>query len=327
LIFSSFLLFVSELPNLKPVFGTIVDVGGFIKVSALVELLVAKLKPDVLLLLLVLVLVVVAPNLNPDPSIDPPRLGTAAGLGLDPGFGSEQQGHCSLSGVFETMQVGQDQFFSFFEASWSLLISASFGLKNSVNGLGGGRVSILSFSPSTLFKDTVAFTSELVVEVAEPNEPKLDLALADPNAKSPADGFSSVEPLPFPKEELAESDLVPGVPKAKPVPDVAGDAKPKAEPLAGESVLVDDEPLVFLAKKSKAPVEPPPLLPLPNEDDVVELSDVDLNPPKPENKLGPSVCLVPLLTAFLITLPCNVFLSACLKVPASSGSSSSFQLS
>ena len=73
-------------------------------------------------------------------------------------------------------------------------------MKNSVNGLGGGRVSILSFSPSTLVKDTLAFTSELVVEVAEPNEPKLDLALADPNAKSPADGFSSVEPLPFPKK-------------------------------------------------------------------------------------------------------------------------------
>ena len=87
---------------------------------------------------------------------------------------------------------------------------------------------------------------------------------------------------------MAKSDLVPRVPKAKPVPDVAGDAKPKAAPLAGESVFVDDEPLVFLAKKSKVPVEPPPLLPLPNEDDVVELSDVDLNPPKPENKLGPS---------------------------------------
>ena len=82
------------------------DAGGFIKVSALVEL-VAKLKPDALLLL-VLVLVVVAPNLNPDPVIDPPRLGTAAaaaGLGLDPGLGSVQQGHCSLSGVFETIQV------------------------------------------------------------------------------------------------------------------------------------------------------------------------------------------------------------------------------
>ena len=87
---------------------------------------------------------------------------------------------------------------------------------------------------------------------------------------------------------MTESDLDPGVPKAKPVSDAPGDAKLKAAPLAGESVLVDDEPLVFLAKKSKAPVEPklPPLLP--NADDVVELSDVDLNPPKPENKLGPS---------------------------------------
>ena len=66
------------------------------------------------------------------------------------------------------------------------------GLKNSVNGLGGARVSFLSFSPS-------AFSSEFV-EV-EPNEPKLDVALADPKAKSPADdGFSSVEPLPFPKK-------------------------------------------------------------------------------------------------------------------------------
>ena len=85
---------------------------------------------------------------------------------------------------------------------------------------------------------------------------------------------------------MAESDLVPGVPKAKPVPDVTGDAKLKAAPLAGESVF--PFPLVFLAKKSKAAVEPPlPLLP--NEDDVAELSDVaDLNPPKPENKLGPS---------------------------------------
>ena len=88
-----------------PVFGTIVDAGGFIKDSAF-PVPIPNLKPDEELLLL-LVSVVVAPNLNPDPVIDPPRLGTAAaaGLGFDPGLGSEQQGHCSLSGVFETIQV------------------------------------------------------------------------------------------------------------------------------------------------------------------------------------------------------------------------------
>ena len=65
-----------------PVFGTIVDAGGFIKDSAF-PVPVPNLKPDELLLLLVSV--VVAPNLNPAPVIDPPRLGTtAASLELGP---------------------------------------------------------------------------------------------------------------------------------------------------------------------------------------------------------------------------------------------------
>ena len=88
-----------------PVFGTIVDAGGFIKDSAF-PVPVPNLKPDELLLLLVSV--VVAPNLNPAPVIDPPRLGTTAaalGLGLDPGLGSVQQGHSSLSGAFDTIQT------------------------------------------------------------------------------------------------------------------------------------------------------------------------------------------------------------------------------
>ena len=89
-----------------PVFGTIVDAGGFIKDSAF-PVPIPNLKPDEELLLL-LVSVVVAPNLNPAPVIDPPRLGTTAaalGLGLDPGLGSEQQGHSSLSGAFDTIQT------------------------------------------------------------------------------------------------------------------------------------------------------------------------------------------------------------------------------
>ena len=80
------------------------------------------------------------------------------------------------------------------------------GLKNSVNGLrGAAGVSFLSFSPSALPKDTFDFSSEFVVVVVEPKEPKLDFALADPNAKSPADvGFSSVEPLPFPLKDISK---------------------------------------------------------------------------------------------------------------------------
>ena len=80
------------------------------------------------------------------------------------------------------------------------------GLKNSVNGLrGAAGVSFLSFSPSALLKDTFDFSSEFVVVVVEPKEPKLDFALADPNAKSPADvGFSSVEPLPFPLKDISK---------------------------------------------------------------------------------------------------------------------------
>ena len=89
-----------------PVFGTIVDAGGFIKDSAF-PVPIPNLKPDEELLLL-LVSVVVAPNLNPAPVIEPPRLGITAaalGLGLDPGLGSEQQGHSSLSGAFDTIQT------------------------------------------------------------------------------------------------------------------------------------------------------------------------------------------------------------------------------
>ena len=87
----------------------------------------------------------------------------------------------------------------------TLLISDSLGLKNSVNGLrGAAGVSFLSFSPSALPKDTFDFSSEFVV-VVEPKEPKLDFALADPKAKSPADaGFSSVEPLPFPLKDMSK---------------------------------------------------------------------------------------------------------------------------
>ena len=101
---------------------------------------------------------------------------------------------------------GQDQFFSFLGASWSLLISASLGFKNSVNGLRGAGVSFLSFSSSALLEDSFDFSAEFVV-VVEPKEPKLDFALADPNAKSPADagaGFSSVEPLPFPLKDMSK---------------------------------------------------------------------------------------------------------------------------
>ena len=89
-----------------PVFGTIVDAGGFIKDSAF-PVPIPNLKPDEELLLL-LVSVVVAPNLNPAPVIEPPRLGITAaalGLGLDPGLGSVQQGHSSLSGAFDTIQT------------------------------------------------------------------------------------------------------------------------------------------------------------------------------------------------------------------------------
>ena len=89
-----------------PVFGTIVDAGGFIKDSAF-PVPIPNLKPDEELLLLI-VSVVVAPNLNPAPVIEPPRLGITAaalGLGLDPGLGSEQQGHSSLSGAFDTIQT------------------------------------------------------------------------------------------------------------------------------------------------------------------------------------------------------------------------------
>ena len=101
---------------------------------------------------------------------------------------------------------GQDQFFSFLGASWSLLISASLGFKNSVSGLRGAGVSFLSFSSSALLEDSFDFSAEFVV-VVEPKEPKLDFALADPNAKSPADagaGFSSVEPLPFPLKDISK---------------------------------------------------------------------------------------------------------------------------
>ena len=100
---------------------------------------------------------------------------------------------------------GQDQFFSFLGASWSLLISASLGFKNSVSGLRGAGVSFLSFSSSALLEDSFDFSAEFVV--VEPKEPKLDFALADPNAKSPADagaGFSSVEPLPFPLKDMSK---------------------------------------------------------------------------------------------------------------------------
>ena len=100
---------------------------------------------------------------------------------------------------------GQDQFFSFLGASWSLLISASLGFKNSVSGLRGAGVSFLSFSSSALLEDSFDFSAGFVVVVVEPKEPKLDFALADPNAKSPADaGFSSVEPLPFPLKDISK---------------------------------------------------------------------------------------------------------------------------
>ena len=100
---------------------------------------------------------------------------------------------------------GQDQFFSFLGASWSLLISASLGFKNSVSGLRGAGVSFLSFSSSALLEDSFDFSAGFVVVVVEPKEPKLDFALADPNAKSPADaGFSSVEPLPFPLKDMSK---------------------------------------------------------------------------------------------------------------------------